>query len=54
MKFSREQSACALPSEPVLEHLDLISAADSRVAVAIEPTNEEWIAGRQAASLAML
>jgi len=29
----------------------LISAADSRVAVAVEPTNEEWIAARQAASL---
>ena len=32
----------------------LISAADSRVAVGVEPTNEEWIAARHAASLAMV
>lgn len=30
----------------------LISAAGSRIAVGVEPTNEEWIAARQASSLA--
>ncbi len=32
-------------------HAPLISRADSRVAVGVEPTNEEWVAARQAVRL---
>jgi len=33
-------------------HATTLSAADSRVRIAIEPTNEEWIAGRYALAMA--
>jgi acetate kinase len=40
-----------LDQESNARHAPAISAADSRVAVAVEPTNEEWIAARHALAL---
>jgi len=40
-----------LDAEANTRHAPLISAADSRVGVAVEPTNEEWVAARHAARL---
>ena len=41
----------ALDAQANLGHLACISATDSRVLVAVEPTNEEWVAVRHAARL---